>query len=350
MRLDDVAGPRDRIGFDDLDAPGDLDAPRRLGRPDAPGRLHTSAHLATPSDLDASGQLDAPGDLERGLTFAPVPIGPGRRSLERTLVLVVAVVAVLGLAIAKPWAGSGPAHPGESAVVAGSSPAVATAVEGPETATRSPGAPTRPVVPPARSLADVADWWAVLGTDYGFVSGRLVGVQQAAPGAIVSTLTIWRQRPTMEPLAPEGLGPDGSPAAVVPIDTTVIGVTVPRAETPDSIVVWRLFAANRRIELPVRPMPLGDRGIWLLSLPEGATWEPGLYAVGLVGPTGPRWLNVCVASRPVGLGGPVLDPADWSLEAYEEAVRAQANLGPADGRRADGTYVGRLPPLARRAR
>ncbi len=329
MRFDDVAGPVDRVGLVRLAAPRDVGGPR---------------------EVESSSDLDASSDLDRGATFAPVPIGPGRRSLERTLFLVVAVAAVLGLAIAKPWAASGPARPGESAVVAGSSPAVATAVEGPETATRDPGAPTRPAGPPARSLADVADWWAVLGTDYGFVSGRLVGVEQAAPGAIVSTLTIWRQRPTAEPLAPEGLGPDCSPAAVVPIDTTVIGVTVPRTETPASIDVWRLFAANRRIEVPVRPMPLGDRGIWLLSLSEGAVWEPGVYAVGLVGPTGTRWLNVCVASRPVGLGGPVLDPAHWSVGAHEKALREQQSLGRADGRLGDGVFVGRLPPLARRAR
>lgn len=317
MRYDDVAGPRGGIGFDDFDAPS---------------------------------LLDTPSDLDRGPTFAPAPVGSGRRSLERTLVLVVAVAALVGLAIAKPWAGSGPARPGESAVAAGSSPALGTAAGGPDTVTQDQGAPTRPAGPRTSSLADVADRWMAFGTDYGFVSGRLVGVEQAAPGAIVSTLTIWRQRPTAEPLAPEGLGPDGSPAAVVPIDTTVIGLTVPRTETPDSIVVWRLFAATRMIEIPVRPMPLGDRGIWLLSLPEGAAWEPGLYAVGLVGPTGTRWLNVCVASRPVGRGGPVLDPADWSVEAYEEALRGQRKLGLVNGQRADGIYVGRLPPLARRPR
>lgn len=288
--------------------------------------------------------IETPLDGEPGTVFAPVRIGPGRRSLERTFAAVIGVVLLIGLAIAKPWAAP---EPGADRVVV--SPAASPAVA---------AAPTRPYssaaaesAPPPPSLEDVADWWSVLGTDYGFVSGRLLGAEPPAPGVIVSTLTIWRQRPATVPLVPERLRPDGSPAAVVPVDTTVIGVTVPRAEAPTSIRVHRQFEGGRAIEVPIRTMPLGDRGIWLVVPLDGGGWQPGLYAVRLAGPAGTRWLNVCVASRPVGTGGPVLDPTAWSAEAYEQAVRRYGRgieVVVGDGASNSPGSTGRRAPVAPR--
>ncbi len=296
-----------------------------------------------------------PFEEERGAAFAPVRIGPGRRSMERTLIAVVAVVVLIGLAIAKPWAGQAPASSAEpaGANLAGAAARSAPASGGDERAPSRPvaSASARSEPSPPGSLSSLADWWSILGTDYGFVSGRLVGAEQPAPGVIVSTLTIWRQRPSTVPLVPERLGPDGSPAAVVPVDTTVIGVTVPHAEAPSSISVHWQFAGGRRIELPVRVMPLGDRGIWLLVPLEGGGWQPGLYAVRLAGPTGIRWLNVVVAARPVGTGGPILDPADWSIEAYERGLRRYGYVTEYvidDGGKAFDGIVGRRAPLAPR--
>src|SRR5581483_5153262 len=154
--------------------------------------------------------------------------------------------------------------------------------------------------------------------------GRLLGTERPAPGVIVSTLTVWRQRPTTVPLVPERLEPDCSPAAVVPVDTTVIGITVPQGEAPREISVRRQYADGHSIDIPVRSMPLGDRGIWLLVPLGDAAWQPGLYAVRLSGPPGTRWLSVCVAARPSGTGGPILEPAAWSLEAYRAEIRRLA--------------------------
>lgn len=266
-----------------------------------------------------------PTERESGATFAPVRIGPGHRSLERTLVAVVAVVGLIGLAIAKPWAAP---TAGEGTARTEGGPSAGAPRSG------EPDAPTRPASPGAseasRSLEDVADWWSVLGTDYGFVSGRLVGTEAPAPGAMVSTLTIWRQRPASEPLVPERLEPDCTPAAVVPVDTTVIGVTVPRREAPASISVRRQFVGGRSVEIPVRTMPLGDRGIWLL-VPLRDDWRPGLYAVRIIGPSGARWLSVCVAARPAGTGGPILAPDVTSIEAYEGVIRRLAGAEPPSG-------------------
>ncbi|HWP61894.1 MAG TPA: hypothetical protein VNO86_00270 [Candidatus Binatia bacterium] len=299
---------------------------------------------------------DGAGGFEEGeeeATFAPVRIGPGRRSVERTLAAVAAAVVLIGLAVAKPWAGEPPT--GSAAPGASNLPGVAVESTEPWDEPKGPpnqsdeGGSSGSDPSSEGTLSDLADWWSVLGTDYGFVSGRLVGAEQPAPGVVVSTLTIWRQRPSTVPLVPERLGPDGSPAAVVPVDTTVIGVTVPRADAPSSITVHWQFAGGRTIEVPIRIMPLGDRGIWLIVPFEGG-WEPGLYAVRLVGPAGIRWLNVAVASRPVGTGGPILDPAAWSLEAYERGLRRYAYIVEEgdDGARVSSGFVGRRAPLAPR--
>lgn len=310
--------------------------------------------LAAGRSSTGNDRGDGAGGFEEGeATFAPVRIGPGRRSLERTLLAVGAGVALIGLAIAKPWAGPVPdraAGPGASNLpgVAGESAEPSDVLKGPPNQPDADGSSGNNPSSEG-TLSDLADWWSVLGTDYGFVSGRLVGAEQPAPGVIVSTLTIWRQRPSTVPLVPERLAPDGSPAAVVPVDTTVIGVTVPRPDAPSSISVHWQFVGGRTIEVPIRIMPLGDRGIWLI-VPFEAGWEPGLYAVRLVGPAGIRWLNVVVASRPVGTGGPILDRAAWSLEAYERGLRRYAYIFEEgnDGARVSGGFVGRRAPLAPR--
>ncbi len=272
-------------------------------------------------------EIGDPTERESGASFAPVRIGPGRRSMERTLVALVAVVGLVGLAIAKPWAGPAPDAPGAASATV--RPAEGSAPSGAAFAPTRPaaGGPSDPAASPGTDLEHLADWWSVLGTDYGFVSGRLVGTEAPAPGVIVSTLTIWRQRPASEPLVPERLEPDCTPAAVVPVDTTVIGVTVPRREAPASISVRRQFVGGRSVEIPVRTMPLGDRGIWLL-VPLRDDWRPGLYAVRIIGPSGARWLSVCVAARPAGTGGPILGPDATSTEAYEAAIRRLAGVEP----------------------
>jgi len=287
-------------------------------------------------------EIGDPAERQIGADFAPVRIGPGHRSIERTLAAVVVIIGLLGLAIAKPWA-----VPEPGADRAAVSPKGASAPVMAET-------PTPPYPPDAggsaaapRSLENVADWWSVLGTDYGFVSGRLLGTERPAPGVIVSTLTVWRQRPATVPLVPERLTSDCSPAAVVPVDTTVIGVTVPQGEAPREITVRRQYAGGRFIEIPVRAMPLGDRGIWLLVPRGDAPWQPGLYAVRLIGPAGTRWLSVCVAARAAGIGGPILDPAAWSLEAYRIAV-GQLTGGASVGTEGRVARDGRLVPVGRR--
>lgn len=302
-------------------------------------------------------RLDEVGDPtegDRGAAFAPVRIGPGRRSVERTLVAVAGVVALLGLAVVKPWAG--PAVDETAARSAASSTQAATATEEPE-------APTRPAAPgpgdlrpsPDVDLETLARWWTVLGTDYGIVSGRLLDdpgpAGDVGPEAAVATVTVWRLRPTTEPLPPEVLEPDCSPAAVVPVGTRVIGLTAPVEVPIERLSVLRRFAGDRSVVVPLR-RPTVRAGVSFL-VPRSRMWQPGLYAVRLEGRDGVHWLAFCVASRAAGSGGPILDPAAWSLEAYLEASgrggrRDSVGVEPTAGPGPTRPALGRLAPTARR--
>lgn len=300
-------------------------------------------------------EVGDPTERDRGAAFAPVRIGPGRRSVERTLVVVAGVLALLGLAVAKPWAG--PVDVNETGARS-SAPSLEAAAAG-----REPEAPTRPAAPtggdggpsPDVDLETLARWWTVLGTDYGIVSGRLLDDPgpgaDVGPGTAVATVTVWRLRPTAEPLPPEALEPDCSPAAVVPVGTRVIGVTVPVEASIERLSVLRRFADDRSVVVPLR-RPTVRAGVSLL-VPRSRIWQPGLYAVRLEARDGVRWLAFCVASRAAGPGGPILDPAAWSLEAYLDASgrgggRDSAGVEPTAGLGPTRPAVGRLAPTARR--
>ena len=161
----------------------------------------------------------------------------------------------------------------------------------------SPNAP--PLLRAVRRHARLAGGWSILG-----------GVE---PHHMV--------RPADDQPDPEDLGPTCRGGAIVPADSTVVGVAFPTGAAED-IEVARLFVGGRSVTVEATVADETIPGVAILAPREAGGWPAGYYSATLIDGQRTRALPFCVGERtPKGLRVP---GTAASLDSYRLVVGHRA--------------------------
>ncbi len=261
------------------------------------------------------------------VAFEPEPLGRRSRLPDRGLLVAALVVAFIGLALAKPWAGGSGAGPSPDQN-ATDRPSPTPTAAGPTPTVSGPGLPAWAALVAALPVRD--GWGVRTLIDAGTTEapGVLVRPAGAAPlmGAWSPVAPVGNADATADP--PPSAPPVAAASSVTIVEAggpiRLIGITSPSAEPPLDIRVWQpptvvppdgSGAGPTLRWLDVRTLP-GDVGLgeWLLLPPaiEGhplEQWPAGSYRIDLLCADGIRHLTLMIASAAGRPDGVPPDPA-----------------------------------------
>ncbi|HEX7474040.1 MAG TPA: hypothetical protein VF323_13235 [Candidatus Limnocylindrales bacterium] len=243
-------------------------------------------------------------DIE--VAFAPTPVGGRRRRLPPA-VLALAIVCLLAVAVAKPWAGgSGPTASGAVGLSSASASGSPRASDGSPSAGHP--SPAFGVLPePALGSPRPGTWGVGLAVD---APGDATG--GAATWSVWTPLAPLSDR--LEPYTPDP-GPVGTGCASVPTiagAASILGFTVPDETTTDvSLVGWwvngpwvlALDGLLARLDTP------GHGRVAELVRADRKPWPEGRYEFRVLTPSHETALAFCLGSAGSASADPGLDQA-----------------------------------------
>ena len=260
--------------------------------------------------MDSGERVEQHGDdMQPGYEIPPSPIG--RPPYRRLSILLAAVVVLLGLVVAKPWAQE-TARPIAQVEPSAAVPTPSVAVPAPLTAIPAPFSETPPAWPAASTPTALA---ALTAAEAEGALGALAvysgtwGVGDAGAGPRMLREESWVDWSAVKPVVgadvsmPFATLRDDDVCAGIPTiydRPSLVAVTAPSALVPDWRLVgwWTDGVTSASLEGSIRQVsPAGNRGISYLERTDRDRWPPGRYEFHVVAGSSRVGLTVCLTRR-----------------------------------------------------